>query len=221
MRHRRLPNHQTCPEGLQEPICPRKKCVIWARWRPVPVKTPITRGPPGVAVWSRRTPHYPSDSQLQVYDIYITRRVLFGCPRRDVNILIWTARKSVDHGTNDRVMVHGDGTRADGRRSVYFARISQIVGSRDRRVALSIVGILSNVVDAQAGYLARPTTKAPETQIYFITHRSGAFLVLRLRTVVRGERASRSIVNRTTALWSIWDGGVADTRSLGLGSSSM
>ena len=25
-----------------------------------------------------------------------------------------------------------------------------------------------------------------------------------VRTVVRGERASRSIVNRTTALWSIW-----------------
>ena len=36
---------------------------------------------------------------------------------RDVNILIWTSRKSVDHGTNDRVMVHGEGTRADGRRS--------------------------------------------------------------------------------------------------------
>jgi hypothetical protein len=33
-----------------------------------------------------------------------------------VNILIWTARKSVGHETNDRVMVHGDGTRADGRR---------------------------------------------------------------------------------------------------------
>ena len=41
-------------------------------------------------------------------------------------------------------------------------------------------------------------------QIYFINHGSGPFLVLRLRTVVRGERASRSIVNRTTALWSIW-----------------
>ena len=62
----------------------------------------------------------------------------------------------------------------------------------------------SNVGHAQAGYLARPMTEAPETQIYFITHRSGAFPVLRLRTVVRGERASRSIVNRTTALWSIW-----------------
>ena len=57
---------------------------------------------------------------------------------------------------------------------------------------------------AQAILMARPITEAPKKQIYFITHRSGAFLVLRLRTVVRGERASRSIVNRTTALWSIW-----------------
>ena len=65
-------------------------------------------------------------------------------------------------------------------------------------------GVSSNVVAAQAGYLARPTTKAPETQIYFINHRSGANSVPRVRTVVRGERASRSIVNRTTALWSIW-----------------
>ena len=65
-------------------------------------------------------------------------------------------------------------------------------------------GVSSNVVGAQAGYLARPTTEAPEKQIYFINHRSGAFPALRLRTVVRGERASRSIVNRTTGLWSIW-----------------
>ena len=77
------------------------------------------------------------------------------------------------------------------------------MGSRDRRVAPSIFGSRSNVVHNQTGYLASPTTKAPETQIYFINHRSGAFPVLRLRTVVRGERASRSIVNRTTAFWSI------------------
>ena len=123
---------------------------------------------------------------------------------RDVNIFIWTSRKSVDHGTNDRVMVHGDGTRADGLSSRYGAKSSQNVGSRDRRPAPSIFGSRSNVVVAQPGYLARPPTKAPETQIYFINHRSGANSVPRVRTVVRGERASRSIVNRTTALWSIW-----------------
>ena len=123
---------------------------------------------------------------------------------RDVNILIWTSRKSVVHETNDRVMVHGDGTRADGRRFGSGANLSKIVGSRDRRPAPSVFGSRSNVVDNQAGYLARPATKAPETQIYFIKHWSGANPVPRVRTVVRGERASRSIVNRTTALWSIW-----------------
>ena len=56
---------------------------------------------------------------------------------------------------------------------------------------------------SQANYLDRPIPEAPETQIYFINHRSGAFLVLRQRTVVHGERASQSVVKRTTVLWSI------------------
>ena len=132
------------------------------------------------------------------------RRVLLAAHVRHVNILIWTSRKSVGHGTNDRVMVHGDGTRADGRRFGCEARFGEMLGPRDRRPAPSILGSRSNVVGSQAGYLARPVTKAPETQIYFINHRSGANSVPRVRTVVRGERASRSIVNRTTALWSIW-----------------
>ena len=78
------------------------------------------------------------------------------------------------------------------------------------------MGHLSNVVRSQAGYLPFPRTKALKKQIYFTTHGSGAFLVLRLRTVVRGELASRSIVNRTTALWSIWV--VASLILAGLGS---
>ena len=123
---------------------------------------------------------------------------------RDVNILIWTSRKSVGHETNDRVMVHGDGTRADGRRSRYGAIFQAIVGSRGGRAAVEITVNKSYVVSAQAGYLARPITEAPETQFYFTKYRSGANPVPRVRTVVRGERASRSIVNRTTALWSIW-----------------
>ena len=122
---------------------------------------------------------------------------------RDVNILIWTSRKSIDHGTNDRVMIHGDGTRADGRRSRFGAHLSQILLSRGGRAAVEITVNKSYVVSAQAGYMARTITKAPETQIYFITHGSGAFPVPRVHTVARGERASRSIVNRTTALWSI------------------
>ena len=121
-----------------------------------------------------------------------------------MNICIWTSRKSVGHGTNDRVMVHGDGTRADGRSSRYKVHLSEILGSRARRSARSKRDLSSNVVHNQAGWMAHPRTKAPETQIYFITHGSGAFPVPRVRTVVRGERASRSIVNRTTVLWSIW-----------------
>ena len=123
---------------------------------------------------------------------------------RDVNIFIWSSRKSVGHETNDRVMVHGNGTRADGRSSSFLCHIQSMLGSRVGVARRSLRIKKYNVVRTQAAYLARTTTEAPETQIYFIKHGSGAFPGLRLRTVVRGERASRSIVNRTTALWSIW-----------------
>ena len=121
-----------------------------------------------------------------------------------MNICIWTPRKSVGHGTNDRVMVHGEDTRTDGRRFMCKVHLSKILGSRDQRGAGAFGNRKSNVGHAQANYLARPINKAPETQIDFTNHRSGAFPGLRLRTVVRGERASRSIVNRITALWCIW-----------------
>ena len=81
---------------------------------------------------------------------------------------------------------------------------TRIVGTQDQRGAGAFGNRKSNVVHAQAVYLARSTTKAPETRIYFITHGSGAFPVPRVCTVVRRERASRSIVNRTTALWFTW-----------------
>ena len=132
------------------------------------------------------------------------RRVLLAAHARDVNIFIWTSRKSVGHETNDRVMIHGDGRRADSRRFKIYVHTSKILGPRDRRAAGAFGNRKSTVAHVQAGYLARPVTEAPEKQIYFITHRSGALPVPRARTVGRGERASRSIVNRTTALWSIW-----------------
>ena len=34
----RLPTTRPTPRGLQEPIYPRKKCVIWTRWRLVSVE---------------------------------------------------------------------------------------------------------------------------------------------------------------------------------------
>ena len=58
--------------------------------------------------------------------------------------------------------------------------------------------------------MAHLITEAPKKQIYFITHGSGAFPVLRLRTVARGERASRSIVNRTMDR-RVSDGAVVST----------
>ena len=50
MRSRRLPDPRPNPERAREPICIRKQCAIWARWRPVPVKTSIFPGDPVVAV---------------------------------------------------------------------------------------------------------------------------------------------------------------------------
>ena len=122
----------------------------------------------------------------------------------DVNIFIWTSCKSVDHKENGRVMVHGEDRRADGRRFKFVPPLRHRRGPQDQRGAGAFCNRKSNVGYAQANQLALPTTKAPETQIHFINHWSGAFLVLRQRTVVRGERASQSIVNRTTASWPIW-----------------
>ena len=68
------------------------------------------------------------------------RRVLC-CPRSRVNILIWTSRKSVDHETNDRVMVHGDGRRADGRSSSQVPEIGEMLGPRDSRPARASWGL--------------------------------------------------------------------------------
>ena len=142
------------------------------------------------------------DSQLQVYDIYTTRRVLWADHARDVNILIWTSRKSVDHGTNDRVMVHGDGTQADGRRS----KLRQSGEMLGRLFNAEHLGVSSNVVRNQAGYGSSGTKRLKRKFIH--NRRSEAF---RCSSPSSGEQASPSIMNRTTALWSIY-GGVADTR---------
>ena len=64
---------------------------------------------------------------------------------RDVNIFIWTSRKSVDYETNDRVMVHGDGTRADALMSMWFAQIDEIVARETDRAAGSLQNSKSNV----------------------------------------------------------------------------
>ena len=77
--------------------------------------------------------------------------------------------------------------------------MNEIEGSRSRRAARSIRKNKFNVVTVPVVRMDHSSTEAPQTPIYFIKHGSGAFLEVRLRTVVRGEWASRSIVNRTTA----------------------
>ena len=126
-----------------------------------------------------------------------------GCSRSGTILLIWTSGKSVGHETNDRAKVHGDGTGPGSRRSRSCARIEEIEGSRSPAAARSIRFHNSYVVNIQALRMDHSSTEATQTQIYFITHGSGAFLEVRLQTVVRGERASRSIVNRTTAARSL------------------
>ena len=71
---------------------------------------------------------------------------------RDVNILIWTSRKSVGLETNDRVMVHGEGRRADGRRSGIAPHLDEIVVARDGRAAAS--SIFWPILSADKGALA-------------------------------------------------------------------
>ena len=77
-----------------------------------------------------------------------------------------------------------------------------LVYSRGRAGAKSLWNKQFYVKRCNWGGMDRSRTEAGDAQIYFTTHGSGAFPVLRLRTVVSGERASRSIVNRTTDLWS-------------------
>ena len=87
--------------------------------------------------------YYPTDSQLQIYDIYTTRRY-FGLPTLKVNICIWSSPKSVDDGTP---YGHGDGRRATSQVRV------EAPNNRDRGREtddpLSIFWVSSNVVHNQ------------------------------------------------------------------------
>ena len=52
--------------------------------------------------------------------------------------------KSVGHETNDRVMVHGDGTSADGRRSGVAPHMSEMLG-RDSAEAPGVYGTVDRM----------------------------------------------------------------------------
>ena len=130
MRYRRLPTTRPTSRRPGADLPPKKVCNL-DPMAPVPVKNVNYPRAPS----SRRSglvgPHTtPAIVNYKYMTSTLSRRVLLAAHARDVNILIWTSRKSVDHGTNDRVMVHGDGTRADGRRSGPRAESSQMVGLR-------------------------------------------------------------------------------------------
>jgi hypothetical protein len=59
MRYRRLPTTRPTPRGIQEPICHHKKCVIWARRRPVPVKNVNFSRTPGIVLAVSSDPILP------------------------------------------------------------------------------------------------------------------------------------------------------------------
>ena len=159
MRSRGPPDPRSIPERVRAPIYIRKKCTIWARWRPVPVKN--VNYPRASS--SRRSglvgPHTTPPIVNYKYMTSTPREGHFGAAHaRDVNILIWTSRKSVDHGTNDRVKVHGNGTRADGRRSSHRAHLHKIVGGASWPRRAEHLGV-SEQCSRQSGRLAGPSHK--------------------------------------------------------------
>ena len=50
MRYRRLPDLRPIRDVVREPISPRRKCAIWTRWRPVPVKNVNFSRAPGIVI---------------------------------------------------------------------------------------------------------------------------------------------------------------------------
>ena len=59
MRPRGPPDLRPNPEGVREPIWIRKKCAIWTRWRPVPVKNVNFSRAPGIVITVSSDPILP------------------------------------------------------------------------------------------------------------------------------------------------------------------
>ena len=118
MRRRGPPDLRPIPEGVCEPICIRKKCKIWARWRPVLVKNVNYSRPPS----SRRSGLVGPYTTPPIVNYNCTtstpREMYFEAARRQLLLLlIWTSSKSIGDEKNDRVQVQDDGKSANGRRS--------------------------------------------------------------------------------------------------------
>ena len=80
MRRRRLPDPRPIQEGVREPIIPRKKCAIWARWRPVPVKNANYPRPPKNRTSGLVGPHTTPPIVNYEYMTSTRREGYFGLP---------------------------------------------------------------------------------------------------------------------------------------------
>ena len=184
MRCARLSHPRPIPESPGTDL-PPKKCNL-ARWRPVPVKNVNFSRAPGIVIAVSWTPYYPSDSQLQVYHLYTEKGTLAG-HARDVNILSGPrASRSIMEqmiASWSMVMVHG---------LMVADQSSQI---RDRGLASwpsrAVLWGLEQCSRRSAGYLARPTTKAPKKQIYFTT--TGLGPIQCPATLRRPRRTGKSV----------------------------
>ena len=104
--------------------------------------------------------------------------------------------------------------------SILFFDVSSMLNPRRAKKKPTKRKLEVSCADGHRGRCATfPLGLASSTKGLFVTSRgenivcvmrelakrvTGVRQVFRQRTVVHGERASRSIVNRTTALWSIW-----------------
>ena len=77
--------HQTYLESSRADQ-PPQKCVIWTRWRPVPVKNAIIVGPSS----RRRSRELILPQRQSITKMTSTKKGTLRSHARDVNILIWT-----------------------------------------------------------------------------------------------------------------------------------
>jgi len=157
MRHRRLPTTRPTPRGLQEPSYPRKKCAIWARWRPVPGKNANYLRAPSLRRSGLVGPHTTPPIVNYKYMTSTRREGYFWLP----TLGTWTSlsgprlsRSIMKQMIASWFMVRVHGLMVAGAGLVPI--LSEIMGPRDRRPAPSIFGSRSNVVHNQAG-LAGPS----------------------------------------------------------------
>ena len=101
-------------------------------------------------------------------------------------------------------------------------RIDEIAGSRSGRAAGAHGSPRRRQCSPEGCGMDRSRTEAPKTRVYFTAHRSGAFPVLRLRTVARGWRSGGQeelceVISTRTSRGAVFAGSGASLEDGGLG----